>query len=85
MGDVSTPYRHLLGRPQDKSIPRILNVTPCILVNILRAVTSKNVATFITTVVTNTSLTERQIHWRNLSLKLKIKFAVYLVIRLRNI
>jgi hypothetical protein len=69
---MSTPYRRLGGRPPDKSISRILDVTPCRLVNILREVTSKNAATFQVTAVTNTSLNVRQSQWRNLSLRTKI-------------
>jgi hypothetical protein len=75
---MSTPYRLLVGRLQDKSISRVLDVTPCRLLNILREVTSKNAASLLITAVINTSLTVRQSHWRNLNLRRKIKFALYL-------
>ena len=69
---MSTAYRRLDGRPQDKSISLFLDVTPCMLVNILRYVTSKNGPKFLVTAVTNASLTERQSQWGNLSLRKKI-------------
>jgi len=69
---MSTPYRRLIGRPQDKSISRILDVTPCRLVNILRYLTSKNGATFLVTAVTDTRLTVHRSQWGNLSLRTKI-------------
>jgi len=60
MGEISSrreryvnSIQRLVGRPQDKSISLIQDVTPRRLVNILRYVTSKNGATFLLTAVTN--------------------------------
>jgi hypothetical protein len=46
MGGMSSPHRLPLGSSQDKIIARILDVTPCKLVNILRDVKFKNEANF---------------------------------------